>query len=1168
MPSLPHPRFCSCCTPAVAPAPAVIWNRPNLSAISYRIGTFASFRQAMLGDIHRQPELVGLLTRESDDHAVTFLELFAALGDVLTFYNERIANEMFLDQALHKASVEQLVALVGYRPRPALSATGVLSFEIEEGKATRLWSGLKVMSIPGPDETAQIFETHEEIAAAGRLNAAPVFAPFQRINPIGEGQTRAPVTESEDLGIGDRFVLFGRNSIEEKEIAGLEAEHGGTYLSWAPPIQTPELHPNHVRAARMVRRLRLFGHNAPASHNVYDTDPSTPPQNRWSIEQIDGEISSGVTSYPLDAKVDDLEPGAHLLLDAGPAASPRLRTARITGTSEGAAELGPMSDTVTRIEVRETIAGRPTVMIRQDGSPIALTRTGGGHPAWVPGGLTSPRPLFQLSNPPFFASSNVAGVSVVPGRADIYVRDTVGRLRQQVWNPGPGNWIDHGGLLNSDPVPVVLAAGQVRVFVRGADAGLWMFDTTGGPVAPMPLGGILASEPSAVSPDGLRIGVFVRGIDDALWALFFDGVSWSDWEKLGGQIDGTPAAATSGAGRFDIFARGLAGGVRHFRRTPAGWEPVRDLGGDVVGNPAAVGGAPDWAAVAVRQSDNTLAVTARIGETTGSWIQQGGSLTTDPSMALASTGTFVAARHSDGTATTARLSLGEPSWLRHGGGFGHIPDRRATRIYEIGSNDIVFRDFDYPKTARGGWLSLPLLQGEDARDPEGLGLLEKGRNVIVTGEGLVHRAQVTARFAVPATLGARPDHLALGLAPPLPPTGGPLTLQANVLEASHGETQREDALGSGDAAVPFQTVPVPPGEISHLPSPTDTRPQPQVELRVDGVRWQEVPHLYGRGARDRVFTLRLPAEGDATLTAGDGARAGARYPTGALNLRLTRRIGAGLAGNLKAGQLEIPLEKPVGMKTLTNPLPTSGGAPSETADDARRSAPDGVRTFGRIVSLQDFAALATASGLAARAYVTWVWNRMERTAHLTVAGPNGAPLSPDNLVLLHAQLTASRDPNRPLMIANMVRIPVVISARLLRDPAHEADAVAAAAREALTSAFAFDAVGIGRPVHLSDAYAVLQGVPGVVAVDIDLLHLKDHGDLSAAERAVRSVSAAPVQTHIRLFPARPTPENPAQIDRYQSQVYLPGPPPAVLPAEQAYVDNPGTDLTLTVVEAL
>ena len=59
-----------------------------------------------------------------------------------------------------------------------------------------------------------------------------------------------------------------------------------------------------------------------------------------------------------------------------------------------------------------------------------------------------------------------------------------------------------------------------------------------------------------------------------------------------------------------------------------------------------------------------------------------------------------------------------------------------------------------------------------------------------------------------------------------------------------------------------------------------------------------------------------------------------------------------------------------------------------------------------------------------------------------------------------------------------------------------------------------------------------------------------------------------MQPHIRLFHARPTPQDPARIDRYQSAAFAPGPPPPVLPAEQAHIADPATDLQLTIVEAL
>jgi uncharacterized membrane protein len=227
-----------------------------------------------------------------------------------------------------------------------------------------------------------------------------------------------------------------------------------------------------------------------------------------------------------------------------------------------------------------------------------------------------------------------------------------------------------------------------------------------------------------------------------------------------------------------------------------------------------------------------------------------------------------------------------------------------------------------------------------------------------------------------------------------------------------------------------------------------------------------------------------------------------------------------------------------------------------------------VRTFGRAVSLDDFAWIATTSGLIARAYATWVWHRLEKAVHLTVAAAGGAPLSAESMDTLYKALANARDPNRPLLLANLNRVPLVIQVRVLRDPAFEADAVHEAARTALLGHFDFASMPLGRAVHQSDIYAAVQGAKGVVAADLELFHLKGHSDLTADERAVRAVTADAVQRHVRIFPARPTPGDPALIDRFAAAAFEGSVPPPVLPAEQAYIADPAVDLAVTLVEAL
>ncbi len=86
---------CGCCQGVQALTPAVIINRPGLSQIAYRAGTHASFlatiEAALAGAA--EPALHALRGRTPDDPSIAFLDCWAAVADVLTFYTQRIANE-------------------------------------------------------------------------------------------------------------------------------------------------------------------------------------------------------------------------------------------------------------------------------------------------------------------------------------------------------------------------------------------------------------------------------------------------------------------------------------------------------------------------------------------------------------------------------------------------------------------------------------------------------------------------------------------------------------------------------------------------------------------------------------------------------------------------------------------------------------------------------------------------------------------------------------------------------------------------------------------------------------------------------------------------------------------------------------------------------------------
>jgi hypothetical protein len=186
-------KNCNCCAGLVTGTPLQIYNRPGLQAIAYRAGTYATFRESLLARLSGagQQALLKLTARNDDDFTIALLDAFSAMGDVLTFYQERIANESYLRTATERFSVLEQARLIGYELRPGAAAGAYLAFTLEEAPGAlgpvlsgnnagnppeglppiTIPIGTKIQSIPGPGEQAQTFETIVPVEARPQWNA-------------------------------------------------------------------------------------------------------------------------------------------------------------------------------------------------------------------------------------------------------------------------------------------------------------------------------------------------------------------------------------------------------------------------------------------------------------------------------------------------------------------------------------------------------------------------------------------------------------------------------------------------------------------------------------------------------------------------------------------------------------------------------------------------------------------------------------------------------------------------------------------------------------------------------------------------------------------------------------------------------------------------------------
>jgi hypothetical protein len=159
--------------------PAPITNPPGRSTLLYRVGNYTSFRHAMLLTLPIEKELLDWKPTPSGDLALQLIEWWAYLADILTFYNERVANEDYLRTAGLQASVQRLIRILGYRPRPGIGARATLAALVTAKKPFTIPQAFAVQSKPGPGKQPQIFEldTTVSVQPPGSVSADPVPTP-------------------------------------------------------------------------------------------------------------------------------------------------------------------------------------------------------------------------------------------------------------------------------------------------------------------------------------------------------------------------------------------------------------------------------------------------------------------------------------------------------------------------------------------------------------------------------------------------------------------------------------------------------------------------------------------------------------------------------------------------------------------------------------------------------------------------------------------------------------------------------------------------------------------------------------------------------------------------------------------------------------------------------
>jgi predicted phage baseplate assembly protein len=294
---------CGCCQGIEPLTPLSILNRPGLHEIRYRVGTHRAFLETMVARLSshhladgRRP-LHRLSTRAPDDPALALLDAWATVADVLTFYQERIANEGYLLTATERRSVLELARLVGYRLRPGVAASVYLAFTLDKGMDIHVPAGTRARSVPGPDELPQAFETDEPLHARTGWN---VLLPrrsrpqLPRPAPVGPGTRDLWVAgTASGLEPGDTLLFACGQGTRTYAVRAVEIdrEAGRTRVAYAD-YRASAPAPSTGSAASSTAEVQLTeppGGRLTTIVQALGEPPSHPPPSRYQLARTTGQ---------------------------------------------------------------------------------------------------------------------------------------------------------------------------------------------------------------------------------------------------------------------------------------------------------------------------------------------------------------------------------------------------------------------------------------------------------------------------------------------------------------------------------------------------------------------------------------------------------------------------------------------------------------------------------------------------------------------------------------------------------------------------------------------------------------------------------------------------------------------------------------------------------------
>lgn len=1041
-------------------------NPPGQPALSYRIGTHGAFLQRMLKGLWKQrvPDdqevplaqslpLIGLSEQGPSDPSIALLDAWATVADVLTFYQERIANECFLRTATELRSVRQLARMVGYELKPGLGASTYLSFLVDEAKNAPkeavIPAGTKVQSLPQRDQLPQIFETGAAFRACQAWNS---------LRPV--------------LLQPARLVVRSKGKAEPEVL----------YVPLGSRLDALEPYPGAVEVTELLLRGIKTGLR---------------PGDMLVLAE--GDVAKAVPAYTVVQETELEQTRVRISAKAEPQAWPRLTLPGVLVKRTMPEHRAERPPELTRALLRAS----PALRVEADARPELRTelpinrRSSRGDLRTAalasrgPAPAAGPASPVEPSRPTAAPELSAKNVQTHIYNAHLDERDLQSLLRDFGWEPPRMQTVMTNLRATAAPSPGRVFALRTRTGIFGAAAPRWeMLPRVG---KDKDSGGALLKGPDPYKQpwDGVRFPLpeEIREAKQAQETLASDEPRKVGLPTIWTNSQGVPNPVL-GRIYLDRSVPGIA---------PGSWIVLEtEQNGVLHREVLRVNQAFETAQADYGLTGQVTAVDVDLSShqpynfqvrTTSVYVVSEplelAPLPIDPAQRLDDELPWEEGEEEDEEARkearAEEKKRGGPALRRAGGarkagkakGGADEDEEEAFR----GERGLVL-----DRMVIGLSVGQPIVLRAEHKDTRGLFSEE-----LLFLRRVSHHAGYTLLFF---NRRLRTAYVRESL-----------QLCANIVPATHGETVHE-VLGSGNGSQSRQRFVLKKPPLTYVPDGTYGS-RSTLQLRINGVLWSEAAWLFQQGQKE-AYEVRHGEGGLAEIRFGDGAGNGARLPSGFENVVATYRSGLGPAGELPSGALTQLLSRPAGIKEVTNPVPATGAAPPESIEHAKRNAPRALLTLSRIVSPSDYTDFVEALPGIGKARAGVIERplppsqpglpRKRRVVVITIASATGSVVPEDSELYraVTGAIEAQRDPGQgqrvPVQILSFQGLHFNLLAHVRVNPRYRREDVFGRIRELLIEEYSFERRAFGQAVHWAEMTALIhQRVAGVDALRIDAL---------------------------------------------------------------------------------